>query len=96
MDVVLFVIAWPLALICPLLPRARLIPGMILFLAWQVCLWGVVFSAMNSPEWNDSPGDMLVPFVITLPLFLFLGMLCLRGLCLLLYRGLARPERSPP
>ena len=96
MHNVLFVLAWPLAIICPLTPKKWLLPGAMLFLAWQLCLWHFTFSAMSSPDWDDSVGDAFVPFVISLPLVLFFFLIAVRGLFTLFNRAIERRHTHGP
>lgn len=80
MHNVLFVLIWPLALVCPFLPRRAVATGFLIFLACQAALWFSTISAMSSPTWDDSAGDMLIPVVILLPSALFMCLLIIRGL----------------
>ena len=51
MSALLFVLAWPLAIVCPLLQKWKLLVGCIFFISWQFLLWHVTFSEMRSPNW---------------------------------------------
>ncbi len=94
MHNILFVLAWPLAMVCPFLPRKFLLLGAALFLACQLCLWHFTFSAMRSPGWDDSAGDMLIPAVVTLPLVLFACLTAVRGVFALLHHVVERLHRQ--
>ena len=80
MHNVLFVLIWPLALVCPFLPRRSVATGLLIFIACQAAVWFSTISAMSSPAWDDSAGDMLIPFVILLPSAVFAFLLIVRGL----------------
>ena len=80
MHNVLFVLIWPLALVCPFLPRRSVATGLLIFIACQAAVWFSTISAMSSPAWDDSAGDMLIPVVILLPSALFGCLLIVRGL----------------
>jgi hypothetical protein len=92
MHNVLFLFAWPLAIVCPLLPKKRLLLEAALFLVCQLCLWHFTFLAMSSPSWNDSTGDMLIPAIITLPLVLFSCLIAARGAIAEGYALRCRPD----
>jgi len=97
MHNVLFVLIWPIVLVCPFLPRRQFATGLLIFLACQAALWFSTTSAMSSPTWDDSAGDMFVPFLVIFPSALFVCLLIVRGLftsASCLFEGIDKLARS--
>ncbi len=90
MHNVLFVLIWPLAAICPFLPRSRFVAGFIMFLTCQLLLWYTTMRAMSSSSWNESAGDWLVPIIITLPVPVFVALIVVKLVFLTVSRLLLR------
>lgn len=90
MHNVLFVAIWPLAMICPFLPRSRFAVGLAIFLVCQALLWHTTMRAMAAPDWNESVGDIFVPLVISLPFLAYMALVAVRVMFLIVSRALLK------
>ena len=90
MHNVLFVVIWPLAMLCPFLPRSRFAVGLAAFLVCQFLLWHTTMRAMAAPDWNESVGDIFVPLVISIPSFVFLVLVGVNVVFLIVSRVLLK------
>lgn len=90
MHDVLFVLIWPLAALCPFLPRSRFVFGAILFMACEALLWHATMKAMSEPEWNESVGDVFVPLLLMLPVLVYAVLVVARVLFVLVSRVLLK------
>jgi len=90
MHNVLFILIWPVAAVCAFLPRSRFVVGLVVFVVCEASLWHTTMKAMSAPDWDESAGDWLVPFIISLPVPVFAALILVRVIFCFVQRVLSK------
>lgn len=91
LDLALFVLAL-IAAVLPALARAprHFAVFLLIFIGLEMGFVAAVQFDMSRPDYNDSPGDFIVPFLLLAPVALFLLCLALRLLYSILMKIIVR------